>query len=354
MATILEAKRSVERALFAIPGVAGVGINWRDEAIRIYVEALTPEVDAAVPRAMSGYDVEVVVTGAFSSRVADGNFPDPHRRIRWRPAFGGISAGHILTTAGTIGGIVVDHESGGLVALSNNHVFANSTTVQSPSASVGDAILQPAWFDAGTPADAVATLERWIPLDVEGDNLVDCAIARPLSEGVFIPRIVGDVGADGALDGFAVRDVASVVGGEVVHKYGRTTGHTSGTVIDADFTTRIQYPAVEPLVFVDQILACIEVAGGDSGSLLLDSQNRAVGLIVASAKSDGVYYTIANKIRNVTAMLGVEFPADVADTRVPGFDVMRDPGGAAAKVPSVAWVAAGALLGAVAYRIRGR
>ena len=354
MATILDAKRSVERALFAIPGVAGVGINWRDEAIRIYVEALTPEVDAAVPYAMSGYDVEVVVTGTFVSRVADLDFPDPHRRTRWRPAFGGISAGHIMTSAGTIGGVVVDVESGNFVALSNNHVFANGTTVQTPSATMGDAILQPAWFDAGMPTDAFATLERWVPLDLDGDNLVDCAIARPLVDGVLNPRVVGDVGADGSLGGVAVRGVASVVGGEVVHKYGRTSGHTSGTIIDADFTTRIQYSSPDPLVFVDQILACIRVDGGDSGSLLLDSQNRAVGLIAASAKSDGVYYTIANKIRNVTAMLGVEFPVGVDDVRLPGFDVLCDPVGTPSKAPSVAWIAAGALLGAVVYRTRGR
>ncbi len=350
MATILDVKHAVERALLGISGVTGVGINWPDQTLRVYVEALTPEVDAAVPYAMSGYDIEVIVTGVFTTRGGDALLPDPHRRTRWRPAFGGVSAGHVGVTAGTIGGVVIDVDTGNVMALSNNHVFANATSLQASRAAAGDSILQPAWFDAGTPLDGIATLERWVPLDHDGDNLVDCAIARPLADGFLNPHVVGDVEPGGAIRGIAVRGVAPVSGGEVVHKYGRTTGHTSGSVVDVDFTTRIQYDTPSPLVFVDQILACIPVEGGDSGSLLLDEQNRAVGLVIASAKSDGVYYTIANKIRNVTAMLGVEFPDVGEDVLIPGFDVIQDPVGVATKTPSVAWVVAGALLGAVVYR----
>ncbi len=354
MATILDAKRAVERALLTIPGVAGVGVNWQNQTIRVYVEGFTPAIDAAVPRSMSGYDVEIIVTGIFTTRKLDALLPDPHRRIRWRPAFGGVSAGHVGVTAGTLGGVVTDVDSGELLAISNNHVFANCTTTDSLRAAVGDAIMQPAWYDAGTPMDGIATLERWIPIDLDGDNLVDCAVARPVADGLLNPYVVGNASPEGALRGIAVRGTAPVSGGEVVHKYGRTTGHTSGTVIDTDFTTIVTYDTPTPPVFVDQILACIRVEGGDSGSLLLDDQDRAVGLIIASAESDGVYYTVANKIRNVEAMLGVTVPTMDTDMWIPGFDAVRDPLGATARVPSLVWMAAGVALGAVTYRLGRR
>ncbi len=350
MATILDAKRSVERALFGIQGVTGVGINWNTLAIRVYVEKLSPAVEKAVPRSIAGFPVEVIVTGAFAARAGNINLPDLYRRVRWRPVYGGVSGGHILMTAGTIGAVVSDIESGEMMVLSNNHVFANGTMLQKPGASVGDAILQPAWLDAGSSVDTVATLERWVPLDLEGDNLVDCALARPVSEGMFVPLVVGDAGPDGTLRCIAVKGTVAARGGETVHKYGRTTGHTSGEIIDADFTTCIKYSGADPLVFVDQILACIKVDGGDSGSLLLDDQDRAIGLVVASARADGVYYAIANKIRNVEAMLGIEFPDVQDDIYIPGFDAVGDPVGAVSGVPSLVWVAAGVILGAVVSR----
>lgn len=347
MATILDAKRSIERSLFGIDGVTGVGINWDTQVIRVYVEDLTPAVDAAVPHSISGYPVEVIVTGVFTMHASDLNLPEPYRRIRWRPVYGGVSGGHAMATAGTIGAVVLDTESGGMAVLSNNHVFANATYTHMPGAAVGDAILQPARFDAGTSADIVATLDRWVPLDATGDNLVDCALARPLSDDLFVPLVVGGLGQDGRLHTIAVNGTTAARGGEVVHKYGRTTGHTSGTVIDVDFTTRIQYSVPEPVVFVDQILACIKVDGGDSGSLLLDDQNRAVGLVIASAKSDGVYYTIANKIGNVMAMLGIEFPEGQEDGYISGYDVLSSPTQVASAVPSLVWIAAGVFLGAL-------
>jgi hypothetical protein len=350
MTTILDVKRAIEHALLGMRGVSGVGINWADQTIRVYVESLTPAIDAAIPENMSGFPIEVIETGMFSTRDVNVGFDDPHRRARWRPAYGGVSAGHFGVTAGTIGGVVMDSVTGENVMLSNNHVFANCTTVLAQTADIGDIILQPAWHDAGSPADGIATLERWIPLNPGGDNLVDCAIARPIVEGLVDSHIIGDVEPDGSIVGISPRGVATVSGGEIVHKYGRTTGHTSGEIIDADFTTVINYPGVSPMVFVDQILACIRVDGGDSGSFLLDDQNRVVGVVVASAKSGGVYYTIANKIRNVMAMLGVEIPDSGDDIRIPGFDAVQDPVGAANTMPSLAWVAAGTLLGAVVHR----
>ncbi|NOG48388.1 MAG: hypothetical protein HND48_02260 [Chloroflexi bacterium] len=59
-----------------------------------------------------------------------------------------------------MGAVVKDRITGEKLLLSNNHVFANSNDAQ-----VGDSILQPGPADGGqNPGDAVATLERYVPL----------------------------------------------------------------------------------------------------------------------------------------------------------------------------------------------
>ena len=353
MVVILDVKRSIDAALFGISEVVGTGIDWPGQAIRVYVDRYTPAVDRKIPEYLSGYPVDVIETGVFTATLNPGvGVPIPYRRMKWRPVYGGISAGHALVTAGTLGAVVIDVNTGGLVALSNNHVFAREATDHS-GAEVGDAIIQPSLYDAGTILDGFATLERWIPLDADGENLVDCAIAVPTEDGILIPNVVGGVVEDGSLHGIAVQGMASVTGGEIVHKYGRTTGHTSGSVIDVDFTTKVQYPSTGQILFTDQILACLRVDGGDSGSLLLDDQNRAVGLVIASAKADGVYYAIANKIQNVATMIGISFP-ETDDVFAPGFNLSATPSDVASRIPGVVWVAAGVAVGATMYRLFGK
>ncbi len=350
MATILDTKRSAEMALLDIPGVMGIGIDWPDQRIRVYVEKYNIRIEERVPDCMSGYPVDIIETGTFSaSFLRDIFLPEPFRRIKWRPAYGGISAGHSMTTAGTLGACAIDEIDGGVVALSNNHVFARESTYANPTANVGDIIVQPSLYDGGSPIDGFAALRRWVPLDEHNENLVDCAIARPISPDSLSPHVIGGKCHDGSLKGIAIQGMAPVSGGEAVHKFGRTTGHSSGTVIDADFTTKIQYSSAGTIVFVDQILASMRVEGGDSGSILLDDEGRAVGLVIASAQSDGVYYAIANKIRNVASMIGVSFP-EAEDVYIPDFDIMTAPIDTVSRIPSLLWVASGIGVGAVIFQ----
>src|SRR3546814_15871308 len=75
---------------------------------------------------------------------------------RERPARSGISIGHPAITAGTLGGLVRDRETGAVALHSNNHVIANSN-----DRAAGDAILQPATADGGAdPDDRLAPLAR--------------------------------------------------------------------------------------------------------------------------------------------------------------------------------------------------
>ena len=67
-------------------------------------------------------------------------------------------------------------------------------------------------------------------------------------------------------------------------------------------TSRILY-LIENGIFEDQILAGAMSQGGDSGSLVLDKDNNAVGLLFAGSNTS----TLMNPIQYVLDAFGVEF-----------------------------------------------
>jgi V8-like Glu-specific endopeptidase len=56
-------------------------------------------------------------------------------------------------------------------------------------------------------------------------------------------------------------------------------------------------------LFSDQIVADLKSQGGDSGSLVLNEQNEAVGLLFAGSDRS----TILNRIQNVMDKLNITF-----------------------------------------------
>ena len=157
-------------------------------------------------------------------------------------------------------------------------------------------------YDGGTEADTVARLYKWIPFAPGDDlNIVDAALAMPLDQNDVSPYIlINDFD-----DLIQVRGVRSVTSKIPVKKYSRTTDTDRGTVIDWDFTVAVDYEDGRTHNFTDQILIQIETEGGDSGSILLDEDNYAVGLVFAGGTdSSGQWFGVANKIRTVLAMFG--------------------------------------------------
>jgi hypothetical protein len=179
---------------------------------------------------------------------------------------------------------------GDILILSNNHVLAN-TNQSKP----GDKILQPGPFDGGVfPSDAIATLDRFeeIVFGYSGYNLVDGAVARPIA-----PRNV-----TAAIIGVAVpRGVNQVFPLDPVIKAGRTTQVTTGFVLATNAVVNVGFG---PLVaqFRHQIITTAMAAGGDSGSLLMNSNLEGVGLLFAGSP----VITIHNHMIDVQNVLGVE------------------------------------------------
>lgn len=214
----------------------------------------------------------------------------------------GLSIAHFQDSAGTIGGFVQQVDDPSLVhILSNNHVLARSNSLINPStSSLGDAVVHPGPVDGGSaPGDWVADLSYMVQLARVG-NLVDGALAK-----VERPY-------ECSYAGRRLRGIADPVQGQKVWKVGRTTGVTTGTIGATDIRfTGIEYPfgmAFFDGVFEVQGDGSAFSGGGDSGSLVLNEDYEAVGLLFAgkdSDQTDPTGYTLVIPIRTVLATMQV-------------------------------------------------
>ncbi len=267
-----------------------------------------------LPADLDGIPTDVIETGrlrAFQSRT------DRHR-----PAPGGVSIAHREVTAGTLGCLV--KRGGQTLILSNNHVLANSN-----DANRGDAILQPGPVDGGKfPDDHIADLEDFVPISFVGppsecnfaravtaflnaacraiasktryrivniqaqNNRVDAAVAKPLE-----PNLVKDEILEiGKIKGLGQGEL-----GLAIKKSGRTTGLTTGEILQVDVTANVQFGPGRIAQFTDQLVAGPMSQGWDSGSAVLDNDNRLVGLLFAGSDNS----TIINRIEHVFSELNL-------------------------------------------------
>ncbi len=168
MQQVLQAQAAAEGELLAKQNVIGVAVGFKESegvvtdqlALIALVKEKKPMGELSstdlVPQTVDGVRTDVYVVGDLRAQGIAG---DP--KARYRPNIpSGVSIGHTGITAGTLGTVVRDRNTGELMLLSNNHVFADSNDGRS-----GDAILQPAPLDGGNqPSDIVARLDRFVPL----------------------------------------------------------------------------------------------------------------------------------------------------------------------------------------------
>lgn len=214
-----------------------------------------------------------------------------------RPLCIGPSVGHYQITAGTLGAFVTVRRKSGTFMLSNNHVLANVD-----NATRGDRILQPGPIDNLAPSQLIAgTFESAVVLKKTAPNQVDCAIAK-INDNIDIePRELWNVGL---LAGTATPYDSDT---ELVFKIGRTSGLTWGRI------TAIELDPIEISMgsIVHAFNGQIEIEGtgvspfskpGDSGSLVVDPQYKAIGLLFAGSTTggrNGKGLTYANPIDDV-------------------------------------------------------
>jgi hypothetical protein len=328
---IRAAKAVHTEALMAMNNVVGVGTAYKisngektDElaVVALVRDKLSPDGiprSQMLPKKLDGIATDVVEVGELRALQSPTD--------RWRPAPGGVSIGHFQITAGTLGVVVRDRNSGDRLILSNNHVLANSN-----DASLGDPIIQPGGADGGrVDTDTIAKLERFIPIDFGQDtggcdiaatyvaagnflatllgsshrvsayqvnrqavNMVDAALARPINDGDVLDEIMEIGTVTGTVEGEL---------GMAVRKSGRTTGFTTDEITAIDATVSVSYGSGRTATFDNQFIAGAMSQGGDSGSLIVAADSlEAVGLLFAGSSQT----TIFSPIQAVLNLLEVE------------------------------------------------
>jgi hypothetical protein len=313
-----------------------------EPAVVVMVETKRPvtelAVDDVVPTEVSGVRTDVYETGRFFAQQAPAD--------RFRPTIpAGVSLGHYAITAGTLGVIVRDRTTGERLILSNNHVLANSNDAvqgdpilqpapadggQNPADMVAhlerfirlsfledstsptdpkpppdqpgddpagclaalmglstlfggrtrslksDQKITAAAISAATPTPIIAVTPTQ-PGKLAASNIVDCALAKPVDTTMFTDQILG-IGV--------VRTHKNPELGMRVRKSGRTSGLTESVVTLINATVDVGYGTdARPLTarFTGQVICEPMSQGGDSGSLMVDMENNAVGLLFAGS-----------------------------------------------------------------------
>lgn len=231
----------------------------------------------------------------LSASTARSNFSmDEYRaliREKQEVIMGGISGANsnLNGQCGTIGYLVRRksflQRRGNVCLLSNAHVFVD---LKKGSVDDDDLIMQPS---PGEPAESrpIGTLLDFTRIKFETEtnaaNQVDAAVAKLWKQQEYqalIPMI-------GAVKGFVKKDDVEI--GEAAQKFGRTTGFTRGNIFSVHLDIRIGYEHTgDSALFTDQILVEPDetrstkfASKGDSGSIVVDENNYAMGLLFAGA-----------------------------------------------------------------------
>ena len=267
-----------------------------DEMRSVLVESLGVKAAGDIP-------LKVNVTGVIRA------FPHTFKE---RPSLCGTSVAHQKVTAGTQGCLCFgrqDPRKNRVMILSNNHVLANSN-----DAKAGDCVCQPGPADGGScPGDKVAVLERFVPLDFSGPNVVDCATAWAWPDRVRVEQVYLSGGKPTFFR--TGRTPVEPKVGMAVGKSGRTTQLTKGRIDGLGGSITVSYGTAGVAHFRDAIVIK-SAAGkgpfgqpGDSGSLIWqwESGVAPVGLLFAggSNPATGEQFTMANPIDSVMSALDI-------------------------------------------------
>jgi hypothetical protein len=308
MQDIIELQKEYSKSLFQKTNVVGTGVGEKFsngkptgiDALMVFVkekmngDTIGKQSADMIPEKINGIPVDVVEVGEIVKQGYNS---------RLRPIKPGYSCGHGDITCGTIGGFFVD-KNGDHIMLSNNHVMANEN-----KANMGDPIFQPGPMDAGRinkdwrgwkePLDIlpyIATLKDFVRINKSG-NKQDSAIAiipDTMVERGFIDTRYPHLNRE--MVGFGEANTK-----QPVQKCGRTTGYTAGRVIalHSQFTINYDFGGA---IFNDCIVTTSMSKGGDSGSLIMDMDMNAVGLLFAGSTK----VTIANPINEVRRHYGLK------------------------------------------------
>ena len=300
---LLKAKETSTNELLHKPGISGVGIGKKiidgiqtdKDAIIVFVQSKFNEETinlqnnnlSMIPPEVEGIQTDVFECGEIVKMAG--------LKEKVRPIKPGFSVSHGQVSAGTIGGIFYDKD-GDTVILSNFHVLTPDG-----KAKIGDIIYQPGTIDTTEdivfkgwirPFDKlpyIATLKNHSNLSSVGTHTHDSAIAKihpDLVKSGFIDTIYPQLGKP--LSGFGTVEVNNNV-----YKLGRTTGFTTGKILSKSTTFKIPYD-FGLATFTDCIISTAMSQGGDSGSVGINENMQAFGLLFAGSQKVTIYNPISH------------------------------------------------------------
>jgi hypothetical protein len=269
--------------------VAGVGFTRNDKgevAIDILLSRRVERFSDGVQKALELF--EFTIHQRYVGRLVAAS----------RPATGGESLGEGRTggASGTFG-CLVRNDANQRFALSCHHVLAPVNNGRK-----GAEIWQPSHQDGGSGGSRVGALYDCAPIAVDGvtPNAMDAALAVPDQSPYLKEGLLGMGPVNGTAHGLPFRTL--------VRKVGWRTRQTEGK-----FVYRVNYlqhyPSVGDALFTDQLgivgLSQHFSLPGDSGALVVNEANEAVGLLMATSTDSN--FSIANPIWHVFDHFGV-FP----------------------------------------------
>ncbi|CAG7841141.1 hypothetical protein CLOHAE12215_02565 [Clostridium haemolyticum] len=213
-----------------------------------------------------------------------------------RPVIGGYCIGnsHIQYKTGTLGCLVTDGKDNYI--LSCNHILANNNL-----APLGTKIIQPSYVYGGDfKTDVIAILSKFIPLEFEGilkkpTNYSDCAIAKVLNKSLVSPKI--------ALIGMPKETIIPKLNKEVA-KVGQRTELTTGRITSINTTIEINCSSVgKKALFKDQIITTSMSNAGDSGAILLDTNDNVIGILISGSESHSTFSPIVYTLKHLNVRL---------------------------------------------------
>lgn len=304
---VAEVQERELEALLSFENVVGVGIGRRsrggsdtgEPCLTVFVSKKVPleelPSDARIPRAIRHCVTDVVAIGEVYGD--DGLEPQEPKRtgrgLRARPVRGGCSVGHFRSSGGSMGTVAIDREAYPGIPEHYYLLSSNRALAGCNAGTIGDPVLQPGYADGGRmPDDVIGRLARFVPLRFDGAvNLVDAALAKV--DFHDLDRNILWLGP--------ARETAPKVRiGQVVRKAGSGTCFSTGVVKAVNVTLQVRYAAGTAL-FAHQILTTCMSSAADSGSVLLDRDERPVGLLFARSE----HASVASPMGFVESLLGI-------------------------------------------------
>ncbi|HXU35949.1 MAG TPA: hypothetical protein VN937_06265 [Blastocatellia bacterium] len=327
--------------LLGIPNVLHVSVGLKERGgkigdqlcVRVYVkekkEREVVPADELIPAEVNGVATDVNVVGQFE-------FSDDN--TKYRPIKGGIQISNRISvlndagtdieiSRGTLGCIAIDTTDEAPVILSNWHVLYGSAgrtgdkVYQPPPTSIPQSQLGDLPVRPTDDVDKIGVLRRQ-----ELSNSVDGAIAAiDVSScchccGIHYSNEINGLSVAGRPPRNTIVGDQKAVSGMPVFKVGKSTGRTEGVVVDDNHPSFDIEKDGTTHTFTGQIaIQNIDntkpfSTHGDSGSVIINLDNKIVGLLFASGKKvmvKGVvqpFVTIANHIDDVLSALKIRIP----------------------------------------------